>query len=298
VLVFLLVFLQNISLSRQVASQIPYAPTDGWQEALIWIDENTPQPLGDSDAYYGLYEAPPWGVDFDYPESAYGVTSWWDYGYWISRIAHRIPSANPSQEPEAIRNVANLFLSQDESTTSEIVEKLDSSYIIADYPVAVTKFHALPTWAGLDESQYYDIFVVPFEEEQNRLVLLYYPEYYKTLYARLYNLNDEPVDTEYPWVITWEYVVIGGQNYKYVVDRKGFSSYQEAIDYQKGLEDGNHSIVSFSPFVSPIPQESIDSYGLVYSSPYLVEHVDLSLESELKYVVSKVPEIKIFEYLK
>jgi len=27
----------------------------------------------------------------------YGVLVWWDFGYWVTRLAHRIPSANPKQ---------------------------------------------------------------------------------------------------------------------------------------------------------------------------------------------------------
>ena len=82
------------------------APTDGWMQALTWMQANTPEPLGDPNAYYKLYN-----TDYKYPASAYGVTTWWDYGYWVSVIAKRLPSVNPSQDPEPIIKTANLFLS-------------------------------------------------------------------------------------------------------------------------------------------------------------------------------------------
>ncbi len=47
--------------------------------------------------YYGIYEAPPNGELSHYPNTAYGVMSWWDYGHWIEVIGRRIPNANPFQ---------------------------------------------------------------------------------------------------------------------------------------------------------------------------------------------------------
>ena len=112
IVVFFFVFFWNIGKSKEVASQALFAPSDAWQASLLWMKDNTPDPFGDPDAYYRLYEPPPAGENFTYPKSAYGVMSWWDYGYWITRIAHRLPSTNPSQAPAPITKVAKLFLSQ------------------------------------------------------------------------------------------------------------------------------------------------------------------------------------------
>lgn len=65
-----------------------------WHEALTWMRENTPDPGLD---YYGTYKMPPRGEPYPYPETAYGVMSWWDYGHIITYWAHRIPNANPFQ---------------------------------------------------------------------------------------------------------------------------------------------------------------------------------------------------------
>ncbi len=64
-----------------------------WMEALNWMRYNTPDPKLD---YYAIYEQPKNGT-YPYPESAYGVMSWWDYGHIITYWAHRIPNANPFQ---------------------------------------------------------------------------------------------------------------------------------------------------------------------------------------------------------
>lgn len=47
--------------------------------------------------YYGTYEPPAYG-DFDDPEGAYAVQSWWDYSHWITTRAEQIPNANPFQQ--------------------------------------------------------------------------------------------------------------------------------------------------------------------------------------------------------
>ncbi len=64
-----------------------------WTEALNWMRYNTPDPKLD---YLTTYVQPKNGT-YPYPESAYGVMSWWDYGHSITYWAHRIPNANPFQ---------------------------------------------------------------------------------------------------------------------------------------------------------------------------------------------------------
>lgn len=73
-----------------------------WDGSLQWMNDETPTPgeLEGADnpmELYGTYERPADG-DFEYPEGAYGVQSWWDYGHWITTRAERIPNANPFQQ--------------------------------------------------------------------------------------------------------------------------------------------------------------------------------------------------------
>lgn len=105
VIVFFLAFFPNIWVAKDMVPDI-WGPNEDWHSALVWMTEidivtgepNTPDPFEDDPNFYNeLYERPPAGEAYDYPESAYGVMSWWDYGHWITRIAHRIPNANPFQ---------------------------------------------------------------------------------------------------------------------------------------------------------------------------------------------------------
>ena len=288
IIVFFFVIFPNIVKAREVASQARFAPSDAWMASLIWMRENTPEPFGDPDAYYGMYEAPAPGEDFKYPESAYGVTSWWDYGYWISRIAHRIPSANPSQAPEPITKVANLFLSHEESLTHEKMKELGSSYIIADYSIITSKFWAVVTWSGRELDEFIGVYHLPYEGELVP-IQLFHPEYYRTTIVRLFNFNGESVPEVNPMVISYdEKIDAQGNRYRQINNFQDFPSYQEALDYINSQESGNHKIVGVNPFTTPIPLEEMRDFRLVYSS-----ESGISIEGQ-----GVIPEVKIFEYVR
>jgi dolichyl-diphosphooligosaccharide--protein glycosyltransferase len=94
-----------------------------WQEELTWMRDNTPDPRSSGLAYDELTAAPENG-DFAYPENAYGVMSWWDYGHWITRTGERIPNANPFQEGP--RPASAFLLAQSEERANLILEALPS----------------------------------------------------------------------------------------------------------------------------------------------------------------------------
>src|SRR5699024_10980219 len=82
----------------------------GWDDNLEWLANNTPAEGtygggNESMAYYGEYNRTD---NFDYPDGAYGVLSWWDYGHWITTLGERIPTANPFQQNA--RQAANFLL--------------------------------------------------------------------------------------------------------------------------------------------------------------------------------------------
>jgi dolichyl-diphosphooligosaccharide--protein glycosyltransferase len=66
-----------------------------WLDVLHWMRNNTPDPGLNYLAIYAMPENS--SSPYPYPETAYGVMSWWDYGHIITYWAHRIPNANPFQ---------------------------------------------------------------------------------------------------------------------------------------------------------------------------------------------------------
>jgi oligosaccharyl transferase (archaeosortase A-associated) len=286
IIVLPLVTFWNVTKSKDAASAAPYAPSDGWEESLTWMKNNTPDPLGDPGAYYKVYD-----LDYEYPASAYGVTAWWDYGYWISRIAHRLPSTNPSQDPVPIIKVANLFLSQEEAAADKIMDELDSSYIIIDFDMVNAwsgKFHALATWADKDQDKYINVY---YTEEQGIIKpwkIFLNTDYYNCLVVRLFNFDGQETTGEKPIVLTYNETVKGGVRYKIVTAAKQYNNYGEAQNFIASQTSGKYDIVGGNPFVSPVPLEALSDYKMVYTSRYYVPYAENAT----------APEIKIFEYLK
>lgn len=153
VAVFFLVFSPNIGKAQALASQLPLID-HAWYSSLLWLKDNSPEPFDDPDSYYELYETP-----FHYPESAYGVLSWWDYGHWITRIAHRMPISNPFQQGAS--EAARFFVAQDEDSANQMMDKLGSRYVIIDYQLPTTKFYAMPEWTGSSSDQFYEVYYQP-----------------------------------------------------------------------------------------------------------------------------------------
>jgi len=292
IVVLVLVFYPNIGPlpdgrrpAIDVASHPQFAPSDAWCESLSWLEDNTPEPFGDPDSYYELYEPPVPKKRYDYPESAYGVMAWWDYGHWITRIAHRMPISNPFQKGS--KHAARFFTAQDEASASKVMDKLGAKYAIMDHATATSKFHALPTWAGSNKEEFYDVYYQP---QDGKLVPVYcfYPEYYRSLAIRLYNFDGSEVIPQKSTVIAYEERTSpDGQPYKEITGVEHLSSYEQAEAYVATQESGNYRIIGDDPFVSPVPLERLEHYTLVHSSEGAI----------MEPSAGRIAEVKIFEYI-
>jgi asparagine N-glycosylation enzyme membrane subunit Stt3 len=286
VVVFFLSFFPNISRVIASAQATYYTPSEAWCESLSWMKENTPEPFGKPDFYYELYESPPQGKDYDYPESAYSIMAWWDYGHWITRIAHRIPICNPFQQGAS--EAARFFTAQNEESAGEIIDNVNSKYIVVDYETANIKFYAMPAWAGSNEEEFYDVY---YQMQDDKLVpiLLFHAEYYRSLAIRLYNFDGVEVTPQNSWVICYqERLSREGPRIKVITSTKLFSNYEEAEAYVSSQESDNYKIVSNNPFISPVPLDELEHYKLLYSSDSLVTQPGNGM----------IPAVKIFEYVK
>ena len=135
--------------------QAKYAggPGGQWYNSLEWMRGNTPDPAPDPAvfSYYGPYVRPPRGEPYPYPDTAYGVMSWWDYGFWIETIGHRIPNANPFQSgigggEEQRPGASTFFTAESEAEANGIADTLGVKYVVSDVEMATGKFHAIAAW--------------------------------------------------------------------------------------------------------------------------------------------------------
>ncbi len=286
--VFVVAFLPNIRGAINTAKQATFAPSDAWYESLSWLETNTPEPFGNPDFYDTVYVPADSANGYHDPETAYGVTAWWDYGYWITRIGHRIPTSNPGT---GNLGEALVFTAQDEAAASKVLDQLGSKYVIIDHDVARVfngKFYAVATLSGTDPNNFYDVY---YQVNKNQLqpYLFYYPEYYRSLAIRLYNFDGRPVNPGSSMVIGYENKLFSdGMPYKQLTEIKSFNSYPEAQAYVQSQKSGNYKIASNDPYASPVPLRAVEHFNLVYSSQGSVTEAGVGM----------VPEIKIFQYTK
>ncbi len=193
VIVIVVLVLPNYSLATQQA-QYAGGPGNQWLEALRWMEGNTPDPGLD---FYELYEAPVSGEIYPYPDTAYGVMSWWDYGHWIEVIGRRIPNANPFQqgiggrtnsiEEENRPGASTFFTASSEDEATAVLEaihpdenKMGARYIVSDVEMATGKFFAMAAWT-LDTENYY----IPVQTDQG-VVTVPGERYFNSMEAKLH----------------------------------------------------------------------------------------------------------------
>ncbi len=257
VVVFVVLFIPILPSAIAVASSAPYVPSDAWCESLEWLRKNSPEPFNSgSDAYDQLNVA---------GNASYGVLSWWDYGWWIVRTAHRVPDVNPGQVPELQAEVATFLTAKDEPSADDIADKLGAEYVVIDIDSVLGKFWAIATYAGKSPSEYFGVYYVQ-DGQQLQPVQLFYPEYYQSLAVRLYNFGGKAMSPSRIVAISYEERQDAkGNIFKLITDAQQFSDYDNAVAFAN-QKSGNCRIVSDSPFASPVPLEDTKGYGEVYQS--------------------------------
>ncbi len=285
--IFFLVFFPNIGGATTFSSRpflMGQTLEQGWHSSLLWLRDNSPEPFDDPDFYYEIY--PP-RADFEYPETAYGVMSWWDYGYFIMQISRRIPNSNPMQAGAA--RAGQFFTAQDEDSVNEVIDryKLGLKYVVIDHTMPTTKFYAMAEWAGSNVDEFRGVYYQRMQDGTMMPVVLYYPTYYQSIVVRLYNFDGKAVVPNETIVISYEEKLTReGDRYNEITNVWFFSTYEEAESHIAEQAADNYRIVNANPLDSPVPLEELNSYELVHESDARIGMGNMTL-----------PAVKIFEYL-
>ncbi|CQH55702.1 dolichyl-monophosphooligosaccharide--protein glycotransferase AglB [Halobacterium hubeiense] len=196
-----------------------------WDDAMEWMQNNTPEQGNFGDAnnadqldYYGTYSQTD---DYDYPEGAYGVMSWWDYGHWMTVEGETIPVANPFQQNAD--NAANFLLSQNETEAANALDVVNEDDAQTRY-VAVDSQMVSPQQKFGAPIQFYDgprnvstgtfytqnILSQYGEDGQvtnygafQQLPTLNHQAYYESMMVRLYQ-NHGSAQQPQPVVVDWQ----------------------------------------------------------------------------------------------
>ncbi|WP_327052783.1 oligosaccharyl transferase, archaeosortase A system-associated [Halomicrococcus gelatinilyticus] len=184
-----------------------------WDGTLEWMKENTPEEgqyggANNDMSLYGTYDEG--DGDFDYPDGAYGVMSWWDYGHWITVGGERIPDANPFQQ--GATTAANYLLATNESEANDVLGQLSDDgeqtrYVMVDWKMVNTKgqqgnvkFFA-PTVFNDDVTS--QTFVDYLLQGQGQYTVLHQQPYYESMMVRLYRFHGSAVQAQ-PIVVDYD----------------------------------------------------------------------------------------------
>ncbi|MCR3883411.1 oligosaccharyl transferase, archaeosortase A system-associated [Methanotrichaceae archaeon M04Ac] len=260
-----------------------------WYDSLVWLRENTPYPGMD---LYAIYERPPAGERFAYPDSAYGTISWWDYGHWIETIGHRLPNSNPFQQGIGNRETERpgsspFFLAQTEAEAEAVLAALDvdmspysnARYVVTDVEMAMGKFHAMAAWSNIYPGEFQFSYW-----QDGQPITIYRTPYFRSMVARLHFFDGTEAEVQEGWTVAFRSDGAGGIS---VEPQKRSRDYQELLDsVDESLQRGYAAaeVVSQSPIMTSVPLEALSHYRLVY-------------ESQSSVTTSGQKYVKIFEHV-
>jgi oligosaccharyl transferase (archaeosortase A-associated) len=286
----LLIFPTATAVAQQ--NQAPGGVT-GWQGSLEWMEENTPaegqfgNPDGDPMTYYGTFDRT---EDYDYPEGAYGVMSWWDYGHWITNIGERIPNANPFQQ--GATDAARFLLAQDETEAAAVLQEVDEDdattrYVMIDSQMVGGKYQAPPAFApnvtrsdfftrSTTNRQVFQQYARAFQQQglsparaqrQARGIATVRHQtqaYYESMMVRLYAYHGSSMEPR-PYVVDWQQVQTEQGGVAFVEPQNGpmfrvFENMSAAREYAR--QDGTAAVGGFGPYPKE-RVEALDHYRLV-----------------------------------
>lgn len=244
-------------------------PNAAWMEALEWMRKATPEPFNDAAAYTRAYRSQAMA-----PAPRYTVMVWWDFGYWVTRVARRVPASNPTQAGAA--DAAAFYTATDENEAARILRRLRSRYVIVDASMPViasnwgkpeaSQLDPMTRWTNIDRSRFFEVYHLRDSNGRLRALLVYYPDYYRTMAIHLFAHGGaawtpvEPVSA-----IKWRSSMLKGESIREITSIQRFPSVEAAQAFV--AEDRDHRrVVGFDPLQSCVPLPSLSSFTSVMES--------------------------------
>jgi len=276
-LIFIFLIYPALSTSLIVASYTD-GPESDWMTSTAWLENNTPSPGMD---LYEKYVRPASG-QYAYPDAAYGIMSWWDYGHLIETIGHRIPNANPFQQgigsvTAGVSGSSPFFLAENETRAEKVLAGLDlnrspylnTKYVMIDLDMATGKFHAMAAWSGISVSKYISAVYQP-QGEQLVPVQVYLEPYFKSMTARLYFFDGTDVTGGDGVALAYRGMTLdSGATVPVLTESPKISkNYSELLAFASdSRKAGDMAVIgATSPVSSAFPLEALQHYRLVHES--------------------------------
>lgn len=127
-----------LTYSSFIAKPLNEYMSDDWHDALVWIRENTSEPLNEANYYSYLRKE---------NSPNYMVLSWWDYGYWIIREGQRVPLVHNGS---GYWEIASQILVGDQKTSVDLLRQYKIKYIIIDKDMVSGKLNNIAQYVKDD----------------------------------------------------------------------------------------------------------------------------------------------------
>nr|WP_320160114.1 oligosaccharyl transferase, archaeosortase A system-associated [uncultured Methanoregula sp.] len=292
VVIAVLFVISSVSSSYTISSSRSLPLSPDWRESLEWMEKNTPATGVD---YLAIYDQ----KTFRYPNTSYGVMSWWDYGHMITYIAKRIPNANPFQQGVSGPNgAAAFFVSTSEDTSDKILDADGTRYVVTDYMMDWGKFGAMATWynsSAASEPYVMEVLVPDQNDPTHRanIVFLNRDLYYQTMISRLHNFDGSMTKAaNASYYIEYEDPSVAGTSLPVVTNVLALNVTEAANkvrEYNANAPKGSHAIVLSPKMTQPIGDvAALRHYRLIHESPNNSPDTNTA---DLK-------SVKVFEYVK
>jgi oligosaccharyl transferase (archaeosortase A-associated) len=259
---------------RDVAAGPNLAPSTAWLEALDWMRASTPEPFGSGDAYFARH------TPASAPQSNYSVMVWWDYAWWVTRIARRPPATNPTQF--AVKEAARFYLSTNEADAIAILNERKARYVIADRSIPMStataghplssQLEVMARWSDrFDTSYFYELYY-----ERGTPVFVYSPEYYRTMGIRMFAYGGRGyVPSRASWAIA-----VNAE--RQIVEKRVFDTHAEAEKFV-AADPQKWRLVGLHPLLGPTPIDPLTILVREFASTTGVEGP-----------IGRIPEVSVF----
>lgn len=177
----------NVLLAAPIVA-VDSGPSPEWREALAWLRGSTPEPFGTDEAYYRRFGPEAAGI-----LPAWSVMNWWDYGYWIVALGHRVPVANGTQR--GIRPSGEFFATDDEDRAVALMRQTGARYAIVSDRTPIWLAAWFQPGAHPADAGRMDRYIEVLEDARNgsRLVTVYYPEFFRSMAVRMFLFDGQAI---------------------------------------------------------------------------------------------------------
>ncbi|MGE3275417.1 MAG: STT3 domain-containing protein [Vicinamibacterales bacterium] len=267
-----IVVLPNLAPALTVAAAPSGGPDAAWRDALDWMRTHTPDPYDDPEAYLARY-----GSASDAPAARYGVMVWWDYAWWVSRVARRPPVTNPTQV--AVKEAGRFYTATDEAGAVAVLRERHAAYVIVDrsMPMSVatagrpqaSQLELMVRWAERDPQAYYRVY-----RQRGQPVFVYSADYYRTMAIRLFAYGGRPYE---PVDSTWAIRTEGDE----IRDARRFRTHADGQAFV--AQTPGWRIAGLHPLLSPVPVEGVPAFSREFASSQGVDGP-----------IGRIPDVAVF----